>query len=310
MKFVDANSPDILVIDKGVRNGWKANWIQEVCDKGKPYSTWCRKIDVPGKCYCIVCSKIVVYGSSGKKALRIHAHLPDHISRSISVATNTKLDSNPSNGDFQATKSVQDSSSEVKAIIGLFISEHSLPFSLGPDLLNLCKRVSKEHALNSATLSATSATYVTTHGVAEDVKKTIATNVKDQFISLNLDEATMDSGDKVLNILAQYFDPNLGKCVIDLIGCKEVNEAPAEKVIQAVDQVLKERNIDWSQVISILMDNCSAMRGSQGGVEVKARLRNKNILDIDGDAVHKINNAAQKLFTSVENFFFCSKPCF
>ena len=51
--------------------------------------------------------------------------------------------------------------------------------------------------------------------------------MRDQVISLNLDEATMDSGEKVLNTLAQYCQPDLGRCVIDLI-----KHAPTEKAFK------------------------------------------------------------------------------
>ena len=70
-----------------------------------------------------------------------------------------------------------------------------------------------------------------------------------------------------------------------------------------MDEVLEERQLRWSRIISILMDNCSVMRGQKEGVEPKARQRNKFLLDIDGDAVHKINNAPQKLFCSIEKFY-------
>ena len=44
------------------------------------------------------------------------------------------------------------------------------------------------------------------------------------------------------------------------------------------------------------------MRSQKERVEAKASQRNKFLLNIDGDAVKKINNAAQKLFCSIENF--------
>lgn len=59
------------------------------------------------------------------------------------MASCAQLDSNPDDSNFQVTKSVHDSANEVKAIMGLFLSELSLPFSLGAELLNLCKRVNK-----------------------------------------------------------------------------------------------------------------------------------------------------------------------
>ena len=66
-------------------------------------------------------------------------------------------------------------------------------------------------------MSATFTAYATTYGAAKDVKNTRVNDMRDQFISLILDEATMDSGDEVLNIMAQYYQPDLGRCVIGLI---------------------------------------------------------------------------------------------
>ena len=41
---------------------------------------------------------------------------------------------------------------------------------------------------------------------------------------------------------------------------------------------------------------------SEGKGRTKGQ-RNKFLLNIDGDAVHKINNAAEKLFCSIEKFY-------
>ena len=58
------------------------------------------------------------------------------------------------------------------------MSEHCLPFTLAPELLCFAKRLSKDTvAVNSVKISATSATYSTTHGVAQYIKQSISTKL-------------------------------------------------------------------------------------------------------------------------------------
>ena len=139
----------------------------------------------------------------------------------------------------------------------------------------------------------------------------LSDSLSDRFVSLNIDEATNASGNKVLNVLAQYYCENRQKVTIDLIGSKQENIATAENLTKVVNEVLLERGVPLNNVISVLMDNCAVMRGKKGGVEAKLRELNPNLMDVSGDTVHIVNNAAKKLFTILENKFvsfqaFCS----
>lgn len=94
---------------------------------------------------------------------------------------------------------MQDRVANVRAITSAFISENCLSFTIAEDLLNLAKRLSEDkQALEKATLSKTSATYITTHGVAKCFKDELKQKIKGQLVSLNLDEATNNNNDKVL----------------------------------------------------------------------------------------------------------------
>lgn len=233
---------DISDIEKGIRNSFKWFWLDEECNAGRKFNTWCKKLDEPGKCVCIVCSKTINYSSSGKKALKIHAESSEHVSRTKSALMSSKLVSS-SDGDQGISKqSLQDRCAEVKATIGLFISEHCLPFTLAPELLSLAQRLSKDTvALNSVTLSATSATYSTTHGVAQHIKESISEKLKTSFFSLNIDEATTAGGNKVMNVLVQFYDEEEKRCVVDLLGSKQVNLANSENLLSAVNGIYINR---------------------------------------------------------------------
>ena len=55
-----------------------------------------------------------------------------------------------------------------------------------------------------------------------------------------------------------------------------------------------------TSIVSCLMDKCPKMRGEKNCVEKKLRDVNKSLLDISGDTVHMINNAAKYLLKPFE----------
>lgn len=205
--------------------------------------------------------------------------------------------------------SVMERVAQVRAITASFLSEHCLPFSLAEDLLDYAKRVSEDKvALEKTTISRTSASYITTHGVARCFKDELKMKLKDRKLSLNIDEATNNTNDKILNIIAQYYDVESGRVVIDHLGSRKQNLATAANILASIETVLEEYEISWDQIISVLMDNCSTMRGVKGGVEALIREKNPNLLDISGDTVHMINNVAKTLLHQVDSSVqdFCS----
>ena len=191
----------------------------------------------------------------------------------------------------------------VKGRIGLFVAEHCLPYSISGPLLEFVKELCKDvEAVNSTKMERTACTYTITHGIARAVKKQLANKLKGVFFSLNIDEATNHAKDKVLNILVQFWDQERGKFAIELLGSRVVNIAKAENLFNAVDTVLEEYELQWDQVTSVLMDNCSVMRGAKSGVEARIKEKNPHMMDISGDTVHMINNSANAMFDEIEAF--------
>ncbi|XP_045192915.2 uncharacterized protein LOC123549137 [Mercenaria mercenaria] len=194
------------------------------------------------------------------------------------------------------------------AITSAFISEHCLPFSIAKDLLSLAKRLSEDRlALEKAALSKTSATYITTHGIAKSFKEEVKLKIKGQMVSLNLDEATSNSNDKVLNVIIQYFDREENKIELRHLGTRTQNKSSAKDILDSVESILMEYEIQWNQILSVMMDNCSTMRGARGGVETLI-WKNPYLQDISGDSVHMLNNVAKALLSNVDDSvqMFCS----
>ena len=218
-----------------------------------------------------------------------------------------------------APASLLDRVADLKAITAGFISENCLPFSMGPIVIEFAQRLAKDKgALDKLSMSRTALTYTNTHGLAKAFRDDLSNDLAGNYFSINVDEATNNAMDKLINVIVQYYDNKQGKVVIDHLGTRKENIATSENITLALDHLgTRKENIatsenitlaldqilgdlSWNQVITCLMDNyCSVMRGVKSGVETRIRNdRNSHLLDISGDSVHTVNNAAKSLFNS------------
>ena len=92
LKFGEAIANiDVTKDGKPIKNRWQWSWLSEVSGDGYKFETWCKKPPRSGVCMCTLCGKSIVYGTSGKKALRKHADLDEHKKAVGSMANSTKL---------------------------------------------------------------------------------------------------------------------------------------------------------------------------------------------------------------------------
>ena len=72
-----------------------------------------------------------------------------------------------------------------------------------------------------------------------------------------------------------------------------------ETVFKAVVELINEKELPWYNLMAVLMDSCSVMRGSKNGFEIKLRESvAPALIDMDGDSCHHIHNACKK-FTKI-----------
>ena len=86
------------------------------------------------------------------------------------------------------------------------------------------------------------------HGVARCYKDELKSKLKNRTISLNIDEATNNNNDKILNVLTQYYDDEMGRVVIDHLGSRKQNLATAANILSSIESILQEYDISWDQV--------------------------------------------------------------
>ena len=99
------------------------------------------------------------------------------------------------------------------------MAENCLPFSSSESILDLCKALCRDiEAVEKTKMKRSAATYIMTHGVAEHVKSSLSMSLQKAMFSMNIDEATNNSGNKVVNVLVQYYCEDSKKIVSEVIN--------------------------------------------------------------------------------------------
>lgn len=115
------------------------------------------------------------------------------------------------------------------------------------------------------------------------------------MFSLNVDEATTLNMDKILNVLVRFFDNESNRVITQHLASRKVNIANAPNLMLELKDVMQTYGLEWRQVTSILLDNYAVMRGKKSGLETQARKENPYLLDVSGETVHMVSNAAKAL---------------
>lgn len=128
------------------------------------------------------------------------------------------------------------------------------------------------------------------------------------MFSLDIDEATNQNMDKVLNVLVRFFDEDENGVKTQHLASRKINIANASSLMLELKDVLQSYSFWMQQVNSVLLDNCAVMRGKKTGLETQARKENPYLLYISGDIVYMVSNAAKALMSSfiLEIEYFCA----
>ncbi|KAI2646289.1 Mitogen-activated protein kinase kinase 3 [Labeo rohita] len=121
-------------------------------------------------------------------------------------------------------------------------------------------------------------------------------------------EATDGNMDRILNVVVRYYDEDVGKVATQHLASRKLNIADPLTITKTLTDILQSYSLNWNQVVGILLDNCSVMRGKKSGVETLVRRENPSLLDVSGDTVHMVSNAAKALLNPFQGFVeqFCS----
>ena len=82
------------------------------------------------------------------------------------------------------------------------MTEHDLKLNKAPHLIHYAKEMARDpKALDSITMSRTSATYKLVDGLGAATQKRLVNDMKENFFSLNVDESTSSANQKIFTAM-------------------------------------------------------------------------------------------------------------
>ena len=102
--------------------------------------------------------------------------------------------------------SFQDRLAHAEAMTVSFLAENMLPFTFTPKLVQFTQELAKDSkVLQSMSMSKDAASYKSQEGLATLLLENLATDLQNNFFSINVDECLSNANEKVFSVIATYF---------------------------------------------------------------------------------------------------------
>ena len=111
--------------------------------------------------------------------------------------------------------SLNDRKAHAEAFLVSFIAEHSLPFSVMPQLVPFVQELSKDsRTLQSLSMSRITAAYKMRDGLGASISEDIIKDLRKSFFSMNVDECMANAYEKIFSIIMSYFSKDLKRLLV------------------------------------------------------------------------------------------------
>ena len=169
--------------------------------------------------------------------------------------------------------------------------------SVSEAIFDLSKELPKDpQVLKCLTMFKTTASYKLVYGTAKTLHDTLVNYLKTTPFSLNMDESTPSNNMCVYTVLVCYYNNELGEILTEHQDSSDAPVVDSESLYKELADLFARLKLPWEKLLAILMDTCSAMRGSKTGLEKRiCDTVAPHLLDIDSDSCHHIHNIV-KLF--------------
>ena len=116
-----------------------------------------------------------------------------------------------------------------------------------------------------------------------------------------MDETTASNNSRVCAVLVAYSKGNI--IITEHLNSFTIPVVNSEILFEGMKSLFERLKLPWTNLLVILMDSCSVMRGSKSNLE-KCLWDSiaPHLLDTDCDICHHIHNIVKKFMTTFGNF--------
>ena len=166
----------------------------------------------------------------------------------------------------------------------------------------MAKELSKDpKALSKLKMHRTTVSYKLQYGLANTFRLELTERLRTTTYSLNLNGATSKNLMHIFTVLVSYYGRSAKK--VEQLASLNVPAVDASALYAEVCALQKSFELSWQNLLAMLMDSASVMRGHKSGLETRIREEvTPHLVDIDGDACHHVHNIAKKFCSYFENY--------
>lgn len=84
--------------------------------------------------------------------------------------------------------------------------------------------------------------------------------------------------DKIINVLVSFYDDDQKMVITDHLASIKENLSPSKSIFKQINNILLEKELDFNQIVSCLLQNCNKVRVCKSGVKTLTRGANRNLL--------------------------------
>lgn len=248
-------------------------YIQKFRDawyKNSEFSEWLK--EEAGKAYCKFCK---TYMKPKLYDIKSHAKTKKH-----RLSTDPFTKTRHVNEYFSPEENVKLKIQRQKAEAGLalFILNHSSVRTID-HLTDLCKSIfsSSEHSAYIQ-LHRTKCSAIIKNVFYPFFKESLRNDIGDSKYSLLIDESTDISVSKYLGISIRYFSENTKTVITTYLSLEPLENGTADGILDALQNCLKNYNLDIQNMIGLGTDNANVMIGTNNGVHKKLKQYNPSLI--------------------------------
>ena len=116
---------------------------------------------------------------------------------------------------LQTVASLQDQKSLAEAFVVSFLAEHTLPFTMAPQVIRLVQELARDHKmLQSLSMDRTTTPCKLREELGEMIHEKIVWVLQQVFFSMNVDECMLNAYEKIFSIIVSYFSDKLKRVVV------------------------------------------------------------------------------------------------
>ena len=298
------------------KSHYRAKWEGQIDPNGVQFGKWIKRHGEKSV-WCKVCERPISIEGMGKSALSQHAKKSYHRKNQELKRTAEREQNAPVIEELEEEieeETIDEKIAKAEVLWSLLCTEHDFAFIVNDHISQMFVKMFPDSLIAKGySCSRTKMRYMVTHGTYPTFKLALDQKLRENVFSLQIDESNKMYGKKFLILMVKFYDKEEEKLTNRLWELKEANKGDAESIVRIIRSAFEEHDVPYENLIQVMSDSPSVMRGKYNGVITKLKENAPHIIDLGGCSLHHVSNsvknATEKLYKADEIDEFLHDVC-